>query len=404
LVFFDIQQNQEKDIEVSEISFSAIWRKLLDDNSHDFFREIEPNVLPWNILRANLTPAECLFGVVEVLKDKKKPEGYKQRDLASRVRFHDAQAVNEVQLEAESTLKILSSPKTPCPAMYFHPKGERGELIKKPELSAERHHPNGRKVYLHHPKAEIEKHSKTRYWETHDTNEQLLKQKMSCQPMCAGQDFYFHIDFDNLKTEELNLLIRSLHPDATFRHRLGLGKSLGLGTVQIEIEGLFLINRLERYSLDGFLDATRYHDVFLGTSNTSATWKDLYPAEFKSLSPTAKSLTDSDFYKTTSLIDPPTLRILQTVGNPANLRKDVPVMPPLLKEQTGAEDETFKWFGANEHVNNTMPQALPAIQAGVYLPVLKRINEPKDEPKKNKPPKTNASAPKPGNHTHWKGR
>jgi len=76
----------------------------------------------------------------------------------------------------------------------------------------------------------------------------------------------------------------------------------------------------------------------------------------------------------------------------------------LLKEQTVAEDETFKWFGANEHVNNPKPQALPAIQAGAYLPVLKRINEPKDEPKNNKPPKTNASAPKPGNHTHWKGK
>lgn len=404
LVFFDIQQNQEN-IEVSEMSFSAIWRKLLDHKSYDFFEKIEPNVLPWNIARENLTPAEYLFGVVEVIKDKKKREGYKQaRDLASRVRFHDAQAVNEVQLEAESTLKILSSPKTPCPAMYFHPKGERGQLIKKPELSAERHHPNGRKVYLHHPKAEIEKHSKTRYWETHDSNEQLLKQKMSCQPMRAGQDFYFHIDFDNLKTEELNLLIRSLHPDATFRHRLGLGKSLGLGTVQIEIEGLFLINRLERYSLKGFHDATRYHQVYRGTSNTSETWKDLYPVEFKSLSPTAKNLTDSDFYQTTTLIDTPTLKILQTVGNPANLRKDVPVMPPLLKEQTVAEDETFKWFGANEHVNNPKPQALPAIQAGAYLPVLKRINEPKDEPKNNKPPKTNASAPKPGNHTHWKGR
>jgi len=130
----------------------------------------------------------------------------------------------------------------------------------------------------------------------------------------------------------------------------------------------------------------------------------LYPVEYQALSQKTESLIGSHFYSTTTLIDTPTLNILQTVGNPTKLKPNVPVMPPLLKEpeQTLAEDETFKWFGANEHVNNTMPQALPAIQAGAYLPVLKRISEPKDKPKEHKPPKTNASALKQGYHTHGK--
>jgi len=333
-------------------------------NSHEFFKKIDSDLLPWNPNRKELTPAECLFGVVS---DSKGENESQARALASRVRFHDAQSITKIKPEPEVMLRVLSSPKLPCPSMYFHPKEQKQGYIPKTALNPDNHIPNGRKIYLHHPVS-----GKEKPWQTRREQEiSHQKMKMKCKTMKVGECFYFHIDFDNLTTEELNLLIRSLHPNMTFRHRLGLGKSLGLGTVQIEIEGLFLINRLERYSLDGFLNATRYHQVFRGTCDTSTAWQSLYPVEYQALSPKAESLSDSHFYSTTTLIDTPTLKILQTVGNPAKLKPNVPVMPPLTERQgTDKERETFRWFVANE--KSQTPQALPAIEADKPLPVLRK--------------------------------
>lgn len=379
LVFFDIQKNNNGQIEVSEISYSSIWRKLIEGDSHQFFSQISKETLPWNPERDSLTPAECLFGVIE----SEKKEGQKQaRALASRVRFHDGQAIKtvEVELESEVTLKILSSPKPPSPAMYFHPKNKsQGTYIKKTDLNSKEHIPNGRKYYLHHPEENI----KNCYWETkHPTEE--LKQKMSCQPMKAGQAFYFHIDFDNLTTEELHLLIRSLHPSDTFRHRLGLGKSLGLGSVTIDIEGIFFIDRLKRYSLAGFTNPNRYHQALRGTCQTED-WNDLYPVEWQAIQQATENLTDTEFYtKTPNLIDNETLQLLQTIGNPANIKPNIPLKPPLTCEQQDTEEETFKWFGENDDdpKNENGGKALPAVEIGRPLPVLHCIHQSQKKSKK----------------------
>lgn len=45
-------------------------------------------------------------------------------------------------------------------------------------------------------------------------------------------------------------MVKSLRPSPEFRHRLGLGKPLGLGTVEVAIEGVFLIDRVARYTKD----------------------------------------------------------------------------------------------------------------------------------------------------------
>jgi len=96
----------------------------------------------------------------------------------------------------------------------------------------------------------------------------------------------------------------------------------------------------------------------------------LYPVEYQALLQKTESLIGSHFYSTTTLIDTPTLKILQTVGNPAKLKPNVPVMPPLTEQQTDIERETFRWFGVNE--NSPTPQALPAIEADKPLPVLRK--------------------------------
>ena len=44
----------------------------------------------------------------------------------------------------------------------------------------------------------------------------------------ANLVFIFRIRFDNLSRRELSLLLYSLRPAELFRHKLGMGKSIGL--------------------------------------------------------------------------------------------------------------------------------------------------------------------------------
>jgi CRISPR/Cas system CSM-associated protein Csm3 (group 7 of RAMP superfamily) len=345
-------------------------RQYLKDTTYDFFRAIDRDLLPWGETRRHhltktersyrLTPAECLFGVVE---EQEEGAAEAARNLAGRMRFSDARAIGEVDLmKNEVTLKILSSPKPPSPSMYFHHKNdkEKRRYISKLDLNAEDHRPNGRKVYLHHWKKL--KQFKTNEWKTQDENDRR-DQKMSCRPIKKG-DFYFHLDFDNLSEAELGLLLTSLRPDEKFRHRLGLGKSLGLGSVEVEIEGVFLIDRVQRYLSDS-LDAPRYHEVYRGpTPDKKDEWVALYPQEAAAWN----KVTDwQGIPDDTTLIDGETLRLLKTVGNPDNLQ--VEVKPPMRSGQGDPEDETFKWFGENDKIG-AKAQTLPVIKPGKPLQTL----------------------------------
>ncbi len=149
LVYFDIDSTGQ----VTEISYSAIWRNKIHGDSYNAFGKISPNLLPWgNEFRkpeqtgVGLTPAEALFDVVAEAKTDTLLNSY---NLAARVRFSDAISLSKIDLMPEQTLKILASPKPPAPCMYFkNPNG--GGYIAKKDLDLCRHQPNGRKVYLHH--------------------------------------------------------------------------------------------------------------------------------------------------------------------------------------------------------------------------------------------------------------
>jgi len=232
--------------------------------------------------------------------------------------------------------------------------------------------PNGRKIYLHHWK-KFEQFKKSE-WETGAKHKNKhLDQKMRCQPMNAGQDFYFHIDFDNLSEAELGLLLTSLRPDEQFKHRLGLGKSLGLGSVEVAIEGVFLIDRVKRY-LEDNLDAPRYHEVYRGSmQDKKDEWAALYPQEAAAWD---KALDWKCLKQDMTLIDTKeTLPLLQTVGNPANLKAEV--KPPLANGQNDPEDKTFKWFVNNDNDKATPHhKSLPVIQANRSLPTMEQNAEP----------------------------
>ncbi|MCI5167763.1 MAG: hypothetical protein D3903_17155, partial [Candidatus Electrothrix sp. GM3_4] len=162
LVWYSIEGNN-----VAELSFSSIWRSRVEDARKlaskvgSFFPDQE--LLPFNPKRKHISPAELLFGFVEDLRKEKGEQSDQEDDkkkalsfagkvrIAAGVLAEDASAEDEPLEQKRITLKALSSPKPPSPALYFtRQKDEEGiGAISKQELSAKSHQALGRKQYLH---------------------------------------------------------------------------------------------------------------------------------------------------------------------------------------------------------------------------------------------------------------
>lgn len=332
------------------------------------------NILPWSRRRNGLTPAECLFGVVETLDEGEK----NARNVAGRVRFRDARPMKEITLGGPKTLKILASPKPPCPAMYFRKTNAAGQpvggYIRKEELNlATTHIPAGRKRYLPPRAADIAAEP----WYTADKTDNA-KQKLRVKPLPARSEFLFHIDFDNLSKTELGLLLIALDPrryssvvnGSKFVHRLGLGKPLGLGVVSVDILGVYFVDRANRYSLQG-LTAPRYSHWWPGATvngDCSLALAQHYPEETGC--PSERRL-DPDI--DTTLVDPESLRTLVRIGDLDSLEGLVcyPFSGPD-GQAAFEESEGFKWFVLNDDKiikNNNCRQSLAPV-TGQAIPTL----------------------------------
>jgi CRISPR-associated protein (TIGR03986 family) len=383
LVYFDVDRTGR---EVIEVSFSSIWRRAVDGDLHAaFVRVAGRDALPWNGARDALTPAECLFGVVEELPKNK------ARNLASRVRFSDALALDRPTCfyPAAVALCQLQSPKPPSPAMYF--RTASGGAVRKQDFDLTTQVPNGRKHYLvHDPHAVKAK----RPWETrkldtidrtHPTKEdrQLLEDYARQggrygNPLADGQDFWFHVDFDHLTEAELGLLcsaidpgLGALNPDplAEFHHRLGWGRPVGLGVVRIVVEGLFLIDRPQRYSARGF-DKPRYQFRWLapGDQPIPDALGRRYHDELAQgpLARSARALPVAG-----ALIDQDALRALLRLGDVNAI--DHPVCYPYAyaddqhrnqDQKPYGETEGYAWFVNNDDPRQEIYQSLAPLTAG----------------------------------------
>jgi CRISPR-associated protein (TIGR03986 family) len=369
LVFFDVDTQSI----VTELSLSANWRKPVGKN-RDYFKKISPDLLPFNPQRESLTPAELLFGFIEEGKQEKRKSS---RALASRVRFSDGLSIKKPKEDGNVMLKILGSPKPPCPSLYFG----KGHHIKKIELNPEKvtpdkekYHPNGRKFYLHHPQKQIN----AKYWKIDQPDDDLENMRLRCSPIAQQEEFWFHIDFDNVSDKELTLLLISLCPSEEFRHKLGLGKSLGLGSVKVDVMGVFGIDRATRYSSTALEEETRYHwgDQI---KQDNIEWYGFYGVEYQE-----RNLENYCFTPDYSLIDNKKARpILNKIGdrsailsskywvhNPLTIQqKPTSDRQTQATEQHKFESETFKWFGENDRPQ-AISQVLKPIEADKELPTL----------------------------------
>lgn len=378
LVYFDVA-NTGGTPSVTEVSLSSIWRGAVKERSHAFFYRINSELLPFNASRQYISPAEWLFGFVEMNEDKDQIVQL-ARTFAGKMHFSPARLVTAPQdgpLDDAVTLKVLNTPKLPCPAMYFAaPDG----TPKKSELAAGTHNPNGRKFYLHtwQENGEVVKLNKKGLrdangkepWRSHNSpNGPRPHLKVRITPLKKGCVFYFHVDFDNLSAAELDLLCFALQPDGLFHHKIGMGKPIGLGTVRVSIEGLFLVNRLARYDSDDMFGGYRYHQVWWGDQH-GAEWRNRYPGAAAAGRPTIGAQ-DQPEHRAARYLEQHSdsaTRALLILGNPQNVR--YPVHYPQ-RANEDVEVETFRWFVHNEPRATHPKQRLHWNGTGL-LPTLER--------------------------------
>ncbi len=329
---YDLVYFSKKENKVDEIAFSAIWRGKVADNVHAFFPE---ELRPFNSQRHSLSPAELLFGFVEQDEEENKKEHPHLLSFAGKVCINAGQlkesSIKNIQESKYITLKALSAPKLPSPALYFKPKQiQNNPYISKDKLNKLLHEPQGRKTYLHALRKkdgiEVQKLSNTEGIGNNDSAEfpwQSVKPdehselKVKIKPIKTGTVFQFDIDFTNLSAWELGLLCYAVQPNNEFCHKLGMGKPIGLGSVKIEIQEIKTINRKKRYSEDT-ISAERYHNNL----------------DFKDYRNRFSQKMDSDIEQA-----------ITRLGDPKNIQ--CPVHYPQV-EKASIEEENYKWFIAND--------------------------------------------------------
>ncbi len=389
LVFFDVEEKDDK-IEVSRISLSAIWRRDCGGKVHDYFKDIDKELLPFSPEREKLSPAELLFGFVEDWEGHEKDNNQEALSYKGRVRFSHGlldKNNNPDKLRLDYViLKILDSPKPPCPCLYFRNKDGSCSFIGKAALNKRDHEPQGRKFYLHHNVEEEMRRGKDLYpWQTHPNltkkgdKDSRLQQKAEIRPVNQGVTFWFHVDFENLNEYELGMLLFALEPDKKFHHKIGMGKPLGLGTVKVEPVGLLLMDRQKRYKeCHDPLKQSRYPEALCDSTEKPA-MPEHYLKDFNKESQNSFKFKEQIKNLRKTFEDDQKEKDINTslklLGDPSRIKWSVHTPLCSYQENELEEMETFRWFTENEKrpPYRCGKQQLCPI-AGNNMPYLKKID------------------------------
>lgn len=378
---------------VAEIALSSMWRGRVEtrdtnglpiesSNTHSFFRGVDSELVPMCGSRNQITMAEQVFGFVE---ERRKDDPSRQPILASKGKLRFSHALlhrfrgedysrwnsgSPAQVspyhDQEVTLRILDSPKPPSPSLYFKNSHSPYSGIRPHELTPGRHHPQGRKFYVHHRPQD---HKEP--WKHVLVPDDRMSQHMEVRPFKSGAEFFFHIDFDNLTRLELGLLLYSMRPEEDFRHKLGMGKSIGMGRVRIDVLALALVDRQDRYSYEGLLQP-RYHDVWFAPK--PPTPREQWPASYGQLTAAGDGLDAEAFRREFREGMPAVIReALSILGRTSRIPAPVHV-PAVMDQGHFPETETFRWFVANQKQRHPVG-LLPLDASEGILPTLPMLEE-----------------------------
>jgi CRISPR/Cas system CSM-associated protein Csm3 (group 7 of RAMP superfamily) len=235
------------------------------------------------------------------------------------------------------------------PNFYFFEKDKPSDFVAKSHFAtqpATSFEAQGAKFYLHNPNSipDPETGATKEPWRTRKTStpHEGIDRKAAAPIMRHGITFDFHIDFDNLTDHELNILCFALRPSERFRHKIGLGKALGLGSIRIDVTGLVLIDREARYTPDAlFQDDPRDEIESLGL-DTVRKRAETHDAWLAKADPGAR----------TALLAIGETHDFDGKGNERNARAPV-LWVPLTEEayqsdRENAEENSYEWFTRND--------------------------------------------------------
>lgn len=236
LVYFQPQGNQAKNISRVEIPRLRYVHSRKDRLPADYHKCTN---------RENLCAACRLFGFVEG-----------DERLSGRIIVSDAEHVSgSGEAQNYLNLKVLGTPHPTSYNFYLidqtNPsivrnydgnriENERGRIGNQTSSVQLR----GRKFYYHHPPY----NNLQRY--CCNPNETSAELYSRAKPVLANNTFRFQVQFRNLSEFELGLLIYCLELEGNLKHKLGMGKSIGFGTVKITIDSL----KVEENSKAKYLD------------------------------------------------------------------------------------------------------------------------------------------------------
>jgi CRISPR/Cas system CSM-associated protein Csm3 (group 7 of RAMP superfamily) len=134
-------------------------------------------------------------------------------------------AVAESDFRTESlTLAPLMTPKPRHRAFYGT--GPNNEFAK------------GWKFYYHHPPNRVQTAEPSRYNKT-------------VEAALPGASFLFKVSYTNLNPDELGLLLYALMLESGMRHKIGMGKPIGMGSVHLRVIGWHRLDPQQRYATIG---------------------------------------------------------------------------------------------------------------------------------------------------------
>ena len=224
-------------------------------------------------------------------------------------------------------LAILSSPKPTATAFYLlTPGGKPGEA----DYDQEKAKLRGRKLYRHHgewKKLTIEQKNEHRR-----AGDKLDKQNRTVKGVLnPGTEFEFQVRFENLQLVELGALLWTLQLEPGMNHRLGFGKPLGFGSLQISTT-LQLSPTGTRYQAFSRSD--------LLTDDTKALTSD-YISEFKKAMGRIYAAKNETFDALPNVMD------LKSLLSEPKILSPVRIHYPRHERRASAEGENFKWFVGN---------------------------------------------------------
>jgi hypothetical protein len=116
----------------------------------------------------------------------------------------------------------------------------------------------GRKFYFHAQNLQT-----APGWLPHRNAPSKQRQNQYIRPIGADSVFTFTAHFDNVAEADFALLLYAIVLEPSMRHKLGYAKPAGLGSVEIKLDWIQMVNRAARYRSGARAGAERYEGAAL---------------------------------------------------------------------------------------------------------------------------------------------